>query len=67
MQMAYSNEMASMIELSIDEIDFVSGAYTLREHAEAFLVGAGAGAIVSGGNPLGTLAGGVIAVGVLYL
>jgi hypothetical protein len=56
-----------IVDLNFDELDLVDGGHTLREISEAFLVGAGAGAIVGGGNPLAILGGGAIAVGILYL
>nr|WP_294846777.1 hypothetical protein [uncultured Sphingomonas sp.] len=65
MEMALSNNFIS--DLSFDEIDEINGAYSVKEVAEAFLVGAGVGGLVSGGNLLAAAAGGVIGVGILYL
>jgi hypothetical protein len=54
-------------ELSFDEINDVSGAYSLREYAEAGLVGLTVGAIVTGGNPAGALAGAAVAILILHM
>ncbi len=65
--------MQGIMELSELEVLEVSGAWTLREVSEAFLVGAGAGAIVGGiatggGGALpGAAIGGVAGVVVYFL
>lgn len=57
-----------MIEtLSMNEIEEISAGSELKDVAEAFLVGAGVAGLLSGGNPLAAVAGGVVAVGILYL
>lgn len=64
---------ADIQELTWDEVDLVSGAATLREVSEAFLVGAGVGGTIGGiagaapGAAAGVLIGGAVGVVALFL